>query len=229
VTIYLFGDYAMSYKYKELKIIWTGHSGFKITDDIIIWIDPYQVSKPTRADIVLVTHNHFDHFSKADLKKILSDDSTLVASHEVSPEAGDLPGEKIYVKPGDVVEVKGVKIWAVPAYNVNKFRSPGVVFHPKEDLKVGYVIEYKDVKIYHAGDTDKIPEMRGIECDIALLPVSGTYVMTAEEAIEAAKIINPKIAIPMHYGAFVGSRSDAEKFKKELENIGINVVILERE
>ena len=216
------------FEYKGLKVIWTGHAGFKIKNDLLLWFDPFKFSNPETADIVLVTHNHFDHFSKNELKKILSDKSTLVIPEEVKFEARDLPGEKVVVKPGDVIEVKGVKIWAVPAYNINKFRAPGVVFHPKEDMKVGYVVEFKGVKIYHAGDTDKIPEMSGIKCDIALLPVSGTYVMTAEEAIEAAKTIKPEVAIPMHYGAIVGSHKDAEKFKEGLKGI-VNVVILEKE
>ncbi|RLG02733.1 MAG: MBL fold metallo-hydrolase, partial [Thaumarchaeota archaeon] len=130
------------------------------------------------------------------------------------------------VRPGDKVEVKGAKIEAVPAYNVNKFRSPGVVYHPKEEGSVGYVIELDGVRIYHAGDTDFIPEMRNLEVDVALIPVSGTFVMTAEEAAEAVNTFKPKVAIPMHYGAIVGDKSDAERFKKLAE---VDVVILEKE
>jgi L-ascorbate metabolism protein UlaG (beta-lactamase superfamily) len=118
------------------------------------------------------------------------------------------------MKPGDKINVGDVAIEAVPAYNVNKYREPGRVFHPEEDGKLGYVVTIKGVRIYHAGDTDHIPEMKNIQTDIALLPVSGTYVMTAHEAAEAAATINLQIAIPMHYGAIVGGRIDAETFQK---------------
>ena len=103
----------------------------------------------------------------------------------------------------------------MPAYNVNKFRSPGVPFHPKEAGNVGFVIAVEGQRIYHAGDTDVIPEMEAIETDIALLPVSGTYVMTAEEAVEAAALIKPKVAIPMHVGRGIGAHDDAERFKEK--------------
>src|SRR6266568_4845916 len=118
------------------------------------------------------------------------------------------------VKPGDKLAVGDITLEAVPAYNLNKFREPGKPFHPKEDGKVGFILSAKGVRIYHAGDTDPIPEMKGFKTDVALLPVSGTYVMTPEEAAEATRMIKPKLAIPMHYGAIVGSENDAEKFKQ---------------
>jgi L-ascorbate metabolism protein UlaG (beta-lactamase superfamily) len=117
---------------------------------------------------------------------------------------------------------------AVPAYNVNKFRSPGVVFHPRQAEHNGYIVTVGGERLYHAGDTDHIPEMSGIKCDVALLPVSGTYVMVAEEAAEAAKAIKPRIAVPMHYGDkdVVGTLADAERFKQLCEQAGIAVQIL---
>ena len=118
------------------------------------------------------------------------------------------------VKPGDKVVFGDITIEVVPAYNLNKFREPGKPFHPKEDGKVGFILSIGGVRVYHAGDTDPIPEMRGFKTDVALLPVSGTYVMTPEEAAEATRMIKPKLAIPMHYGAIVGSENDAEKFKQ---------------
>ena len=117
-------------------------------------------------------------------------------------------------KPGDKIEVGDISIELVPAYNLNKFREPGKVFHPKEDGKAGFVIGMKGLRVYHAGDTDAVPEMKGLKPDIALLPVSGTYVMTPEEAAQAARMVEPKLAIPMHYGAIVGSEQDAHKFKQ---------------
>jgi len=137
-----------------------------------------------------------------------------------------LSGEIEVVKPGDARTVKGIPILAAPAYNVNKFRSPGVPFHPKEKGYVGFVITVEGRRIYHAGDTDVIPEMASIEADIALLPVSGTYVMTAEEAVEAASVIGPKAAIPMHVGRGIGSLEDAERF---WENAEVPVEVLPME
>ncbi len=122
--------------------------------------------------------------------------------------------EFLKVRPGDKVQLGDVIVEAVPAYNLDKFREPGKVFHPREDGKVGYILTMKGVRVYHSGDTDAIPEMKAFKADLALLPVSGTYVMTATEAAEATKMIKPKLAIPMHYGAIVGSEADAEKFKQ---------------
>ena len=131
------------------------------------------------------------------------------------------------VKPGDSLSAHGISIEAVPAYNLNKFRSPGNPFHPQEAGHVGFIITVGGQRIYHAGDTDNIAEMEGFEVDIALLPVSGTYVMTAEEAAEAARRIGPKIAVPMHYGAGVaGTRADAERFARLYDG---KVLILEKE
>jgi L-ascorbate metabolism protein UlaG (beta-lactamase superfamily) len=119
-----------------------------------------------------------------------------------------------------------VGVEAVPAYNINKFREPGQVFHPKEDGKLGFVLTMKGVRIYHTGDSDNIPEMRGIRPDIALVPVSGTYVMTSQEAVEAVASIDPKVVIPMHYGAIVGDRKDAEALQKQ---VNCEVKVLEKE
>jgi L-ascorbate metabolism protein UlaG (beta-lactamase superfamily) len=131
------------------------------------------------------------------------------------------------VKPGDRAEVQGVAIEAVSAYNTSKFRSPGKPFHPQGDGKVGFVIGLGGIRIYHAGDTDEIPEMSAVTgVDVALLPVSGTYVMTAAEAVKACNAIRPKLAIPMHYGSIVGAVADAEAFK---ESVTCHVEILKPE
>jgi L-ascorbate metabolism protein UlaG (beta-lactamase superfamily) len=120
--------------------------------------------------------------------------------------------------------VGNVQIEAVPAYNVNKFREPGKAFHPKGESRLGFVVEMDGTTVYHAADSDLIPEMQHIKCDIALLPVSGTYVMTAEEAAQAVAAIKPKIAVPMHYGAIVGSSSDAEKFKSLVKDCQVEIL-----
>ena len=207
---------------------WLGHDGFRIQNGKVVYIDPFKIEAGgPKADIVLITHEHFDHCNVEDLKKIVTPATVIVAHSQSKDELAKLKVKEIkIVKPGDKIKVGDITIEAVPAYNVNKFREPGKVFHPKEDGKVGFVVTVKGVRIYHAGDTDHIPEMKNIHTDIALLPVSGTYVMTAQEAAEAAGTINPQIAIPMHYGAIVGSTKDAETFKKLVK---CEVKLLEKE
>lgn len=196
-------------------IVWLGHDTFKITGEKVIYIDPYQLDQADnadKADIILITHNHYDHLVIADIEKLSDSDTVIVAPVEAGAK---LQGHRAqFVHPGDSITVKGIAIEAVPAYNINKFSKPGVVFHPKEDGKVGYLIDISGRRVYHAGDTDFIPEMKGISCDIALLPVSGAYVMTADECVQAANTIKPKVAIPMHYGAIVGDKSNAEHFRR---------------
>ncbi|MCS6770035.1 MAG: MBL fold metallo-hydrolase [Candidatus Caldarchaeum sp.] len=204
----------MTYRYKDVEITWLGHDAYLIKKDKTIYIDPYKISSGPPADIVLITHDHFDHLSLDDLKKITTDKTTIVAAKNCEHELKKLgKGNVKYVSPGDSLQVEGVQVKAVHAYNVNKFREPGKVFHPREYGGVGYVVTVGGVSIYHAGDTDFIPEMKDVKADVALLPVSGTYVMTASEAVEAANVLKPAVAIPMHYGAIVGSERDAEQFK----------------
>ncbi len=216
------------FEYYGVKLSWLGHDGFRIQNGQVVYIDPYQIeSGEPKADIVLVSHEHSDHCSVDDLKKIIGPNSVVVAHAQSRSELTKLKVKEIrIVKPGDKITIGDVAIEAVPAYNVNKFREPGKVFHPKEDGKLGFIVTVKGVRIYHAADTDHIPEMKNIQADVALLPVSGTYVMTAQEAAEAAADINPKIAIPMHYGAIVGSRKDAETFQTLVK---CEVKILEKE
>lgn len=215
-----------------VDIKWLGHDTFKVKNSQIIYFDPYQIKPQEPADIILVSHEHFDHCSKEDIKKIIHRQTVIVASSLCRSKIDDLKtnvSQIIYFYPYQKITVNGVDIEAVPAYNVNKFRSPGVPYHPKESNGLGYIVKIGNVKIYHAGDTDFIPEMAKLkDIDIALLPVSGTYVMTAEEAAEAAKAIKPKVAVPMHYGSIVGSIRDAEKFQ-ELAKGYTKVVILPKE
>lgn len=216
-------------EYQGIKIRWLGHDTFEISNGKKIVIDPYKLSKEHRADILLITHNHFDHLSKEDIEKVKDENTVVVAPKECEQDLKSMNfKEVITVKPNDKVQVEGIGIEAVPAYNTNKINpSTNKPFHPKEDGKVGYIVNINGVRIYHAGDTDAIEEMKSIETDIALLPVSGTYVMTAEEAAEAVKMIKPKLAIPMHYGAIVGSIEDANKFKELVSEC--EVKILEQE
>lgn len=190
------------------KIVWLGHDGFRIDGSKTVYIDPYQIPDSPRADLILITHEHFDHCSPDDVAKIQQSGSVIVTEKD---SAAKLSGDVRVVSVGDTLSVDDINIEAVPAYNTDKD------FHPKSKGWLGFIVEIDGVKVYHAGDTDFIPEMKDFSTDIALLPVSGTYVMTAEEAVEAALAINPKVAIPMHYGAIVGGGQDAESFKTALE------------
>jgi L-ascorbate metabolism protein UlaG (beta-lactamase superfamily) len=201
------------------NIHWLGHDTFKIMGEKVIVTDPYEIKKTDKADIILITHSHQDHCSPADVKKLQTATTTIVATADCAVK---LQGTIKTMKPGDTINVGGIEIEAVPAYNTNK------KFHPRENNWVGYIITVSGQRIYLAGDTDYIPEMKTFKVDIALLPVSGTYVMTADEAVKAALDIKPKIAIPMHYGSIVGSIKDAESFANALKG-KIEVVILSKE
>lgn len=188
------------------KITWLGQSGFKILADKVIYFDPWEIGgQQEKADLIFITHGHHDHCSPEDIKKLTKDTTKIIASVSCK---GQIAGNVEYVKPGDKLTVDGIQFEAVPAYNINKS------FHPKSANNVGFIVNIGGKRIYHAGDTDLIPEMKEIKCDIAFLPISGTYVMTAQEAVKAAELIKPEIAIPMHYGSIVGSKKDAEEFAK---------------
>lgn len=207
------------------RIHWLGHDAFRIDGPETIYFDPYELSGSNpSADVILISHDHHDHCSPEDVAKIQGDMTVIVT---IASAAEKLTGDVRIVEPGDTIQVRGIDVDAVRAYNVNKFRSPGEPFHPKEAGHVGFVVTVEGKRIYHAGDTDFIPEMAELkDIDIALLPVSGTYVMTAEEAIQAAEAIQPQIAIPMHVGRGIGSLEAAETFK---ENAPVDVVTLELE
>lgn len=209
---------------KEVKemikdIHWLGHDTFKVVGEKVIYTDPFNIKKKDKADIILITHEHYDHCSPDDVKKLQGPDTVIVAPSDC---AGKLSGNIRVIKVGEKINVGGIDIEAVPSYNVNK------QFHTKDKGWVGYIFTVKGRRIYIAGDTDHIPEMKNFKTDIALLPVSGTYVMTAEEAIQAALEIKPRIAIPMHYGSIVGNRNDARRFADGLKG-KIEVVILPEE
>jgi len=203
------------FEYHGLKISWLGHDGFKIKNSKTIYIDPYAMQAGEKADIILITHEHFDHCSPGVIKKIVTSNTTIVTTALVKRQ---LSGTKVReiraVKPREKILVDDISVETVPAYNLNKFRSPGEPFHGRQEEMLGFIVTINGVRVYHAGDTDSILEMEGLNVDIACLPVSGTYVMTAEEAAEAARRIKPKIAIPMHYGSIVGDERDAQRFKK---------------
>jgi L-ascorbate metabolism protein UlaG (beta-lactamase superfamily) len=184
-----------------IRLTWLGHASVKITSaSTTIYIDPWKIDIPAQpADIILLTHDHYDHYSQADLKAV-SDAS----SHIVAPMSALLVTD--HITPGNSLNIKDVSILAVPAYNMGK------AFHPKTNGWVGYIVTISGNKIYHTGDTDRIPEMKGLVVDAVFMPVGGTYTMDAKEASDAIKDIKTVYAIPIHYGDIVGSRKDAKEF-----------------
>jgi len=198
---------------------WLGHDGFCLTHGgKVIYFDPFRLKGTLEpADLILISHEHFDHCSPEDVAKIQKQETVIVTEPLA---ARKLTGDVRVLAPGEQLEVSGITVEAYPAYNLDKD------FHPAANRWLSFVVTVEGVRIFHAGDTDRIPEMKGLEVDIALLPVSGTYVMTAEEAAQAALDINPKVALPMHFDSIVGSRKDAERFRDLLAG-KIRVVIPE--
>lgn len=208
--------YAASVPFDRETIIdrhlhWLGHAGFRVdANKRTVYIDPYRVADGPKADLVLITHDHFDHFSPDDVRAVSKRGTVVVAPTTV---AEHLKGLVVSIAPGESYEQDGIDVRAVAAYNTNKLDSEGKPFHARESGWVGYVLTVGGFSIYHSGDTDVIPEMdQAAGVDIALLPVSGTYVMTPTEAAEAARRIDPGVAIPMHWGTLIGGRADADEF-----------------
>jgi L-ascorbate metabolism protein UlaG (beta-lactamase superfamily) len=199
------------------NVHWLGHASFKLTGEKVVYIDPWQLHDGEPADIILITHGHYDHCSAEDVAKIRRPSTVVVAPVDC---ADKLPGPVQVVKPGDKLTVAGVKIEAVPAYNIDK------TFHPRKENWVGYVVTLNGQRIYHAGDTDHIPEMDSLKVDVALLPAGGKYTMTASEAAAAANAFKPRVAVPMHWGTIVGSDEDAARFRQLSQ---VPVEILRRE
>jgi L-ascorbate metabolism protein UlaG (beta-lactamase superfamily) len=193
---------------------WLGHSGFRVdAGGATIYIDPYRVADGPKADVILITHGHYDHFSPQDIERLSDGRTWLVAPAAVAERVG---GQVASIAPGEGVQppsARGVDVRAVAAYNTSKRNPSGEVFHPRDAGWVGYDVNVRGERLYHSGDTDVIPEMdQVIGVDVALLPVSGTYVMTAAEAAEAARRIQPKVAVPMHWGDHIGTYEDAAAF-----------------
>ena len=205
------------------NIEWFGQSAIKIVaNNKVIYIDPYNLPADDKADIILITHAHGDHLSVADIKKINNPKTVIYAPADCCKKLNDGGFNNCKpIAPNSNIEIVGIQILAVAAYNTNKD------YHPKTNNWVGYVLTINDVKIYHPGDTQRIPEMKEINCDIAFMPLGQTYTMTnVEEAVNAILDTKAKIAIPFHYGMYEGSNNDALMFKKLLEG-KVKVVLKE--
>ena len=206
---------------------WLGHAGFRLrTGRATVYIDPYRVGDGPPADVICITHGHYDHFSPSDIERLSTEGTLVVAPPAVAERVG---GGVVSMVAGEALEpegIRGLEITAIAAYNTSKRDSEGRPFHPREAGGLGYELRVRGERLYHAGDTDVIPEMDTVAgVDVALLPVSGVYVMTAAEAVEAARRIAPRVAVPMHWGEHLGTRADAAAFA---ERSPVPARILER-
>lgn len=188
-------------------------SSIKIEEDKILYFDPIKREKTTDADYIFITHPHWDHFDKETIVNIKKDSTKIIGPKDIKTvceEIGFVPNNIIVVEPGHFYSLDHLQIQTVPAYNKNKN------FHPKENGWVGYIIKMSDVIYYIPGDTDVLEENEKIKCDIAFIPIGGTYTMDAKEAAEFINKIAPKKVIPIHYNMVVGSKKDEEIF---IENV----------
>ena len=192
---------------------WLGHAGFRVdTGSATLYIDPYRVDGGPEADVILITHEHYDHFAPLAIERLSGPGTRVVAPASVAER---VPGRVTQLAPGEGIEeiARGVEVAAVAAYNTSKRDGSGRAYHPREAGWVGYELRVGGERLYHSGDTDVIPEMDGVVgVDVALLPVSGVYVMTAAEAAEATRRIGPRVAVPMHWGGHLGTYADAQAF-----------------
>jgi len=206
-------------------IHWLGNDGIRLDGSTTVYIDPWKLPPgQPQAGVIFVTHDHHDHFSPVDIEAIGGRDTVIAGPPCVIDQVEGFRTVKLVA--GETSKIMDVTVTAVPAYNLTKFRAPGMPYHPRESGYLGYVITMDDTRYYHAGDTDMVPEMGEVACDVALLPVGGTYTMTADEAAEACSLISAREAIPMHYGAVAGSLRDAERFR-DLCSVPVTILPLE--
>lgn len=202
------------------------HSSIKIKDNKIIYIDPFKIDKDYNdADIVFITHDHFDHYSEEDIDKVINENTTIIIPEELLTKIlrkGINKNAVITVESNKEYMVQGIKFETIPAYNTNK------TFQPKENYWVGYIITLDGIRYYIAGDTDITEENRKVKCDVAFVPVGGTYTMNYSEAAELVNIIKPKIAVPIHYGSVVGTKQDATNFIKLLHSSIKGIILMKQ-
>jgi L-ascorbate metabolism protein UlaG (beta-lactamase superfamily) len=202
------------------RFTWFRQSAFRWRDDErTIYIDPWGTpADAPPADVIFITHAHFDHFRPDEIERLSTAATHVVAPHDV---AGELPGMVTSVAPGERHEVVGVRFETVPAYNV---REEALDFHPRENRWVGYLLELDGATYYHAGDTDHAPELSDVRADVAMLPVGGHFTLNVPEAAALAKTIAPTLAVPMHFGFAVGSSGDGDRFAVEAAPVPVVVL-----
>ena len=199
----------------DLMLSWLGHASFQISGKKTVYIDPWKIDgEPHDGDLVLVSHSHFDHFSEEDIRSVLKEGGTVIGSKDVVEELGYGRG----LSPEETMDFEGVSIEGVAAYNVEK------EYHPKENGWLGFVVAMDGKRLYYAGDTDSVEEMKSLEnIDLALLPVGGNFTFGPEEAAEAVNAFSPKKALPYHWGDVIGNRKDAQKFGKK-SNVPVEIL-----
>jgi len=205
------------------KITWFGQSTIRIkTDSLVIYLDPYRIQQAEAADIILITHDHWDHFDPPSIAKLVTDKTIFVMPSSCRESSREIQVKNIhYLSLGETMIIGQIAVKAVPAYNIKK-----VKFHPKSKNYLGYVVTIGGIRIYHAGDTERIPEMKEFQCDIACLPLGQKYTMNSvQEAADAALDVKARIAIPIHYGLAEGSDEDALRFQELLKD-KVKVLIL---
>lgn len=202
------------------------HSSIRINKNKIIYVDPFEIEKDYNdADLIFITHDHYDHYSEKDIDKVKKEDTVFIVPEELLTKLLKKGIEKdciIAVEPNQTERILGIRFETVPAYNVNK------TFHPKENGWVGYIIEIDGVRHYIAGDTDANEDNKKVKCDVAFVPVGGTYTMDFRETTQFINEIKPKVAVPIHYGSIVGTKQDATDFIRLLQP-SIEGIILMKE
>ena len=192
------------------------HSSIRIEKEKIIYIDPFKIDNNYNdADIIFITHSHYDHYYEEDINKVKKEDTVIIAPKDVFTKLLNLGFKEeniISVEPNKNYIAKGIKFETIPAYNTNK------KFHPKENEWVGYILELEGNRYYIAGDTDITEENEKVNCDVAFVPIGGTFTMNFKEAAKLINEIKPKVAVPIHYGTIVGNKRDAIKFSKLLQS-----------
>lgn len=200
------------------------HSSIRIDREKTIYIDPFKIDKDYKdADLIFITHDHYDHYSEDDIDKVKKDETVFIVPEELLTKLlvkGYNKNNIITVEPNMQYMVEGIKFETIPAYNMNK------QFHPKENEWVGYVIEIKGIRYYIAGDTDITEENKKVKCDVAFIPVGGTYTTDFKEAAQLVNEIKPKIAVPTHYGSVVGTKQDATDFVRLLHPIIKGIILM---
>lgn len=199
---------------------WYKQAGYRWkTDGPTVYVDPWEVTgDPDPADAIFITHAHFDHYSPDDIGRLRKDDTVIVAPQDI---AAELTGNVEAVAPGDTVEAAGIKVQAVPAYNIVEERLDK---HPKGNDWVGYVLDLGGVTNYFAGDTDALPELESLPAQVAFVPVGGTYTMDAPEAAGLVQKMSPDVAVPNHYGFVAGSEGDAERFREAASPVRVEIL-----
>ena len=202
------------------------HSSIRISKNKVIYIDPFKIDKNYNdADIIFITHDHYDHYSEEDIDKVINENTTIIIPEELLTKIlrkGINKNAVITVESNKEYMVQGIKFETIPAYNTNK------TFHPKENDWVGYIITLDGIRYYIAGDTDITEENRKVKCDVAFVPVGGTYTMDFKEAAQLINEIQPKIAVPIHYGSVVGTKQDAIDFIKLLHSSIKGIILMKQ-